>query len=967
MKTRILTLLCLSVIFSFLVAVPVWEEELPVRLGKNIEWWSRSVYPSRDGNSLLLWSTTESGQRDIKIAKLNVQGEHQWTEGSRTLFSHEPAVWIDNLIQRTDDGYALLWTHMPNKNATPEPFLSLLSEEGELIGETGVPLAQNASMWTHKTRVLSLPDNRTGVMSSQDAPGTYWDLYFFLIEADGSFTMSEVVFPDSIDARFRNAVNIGDNIYIIYGDDNQNYFQLYQPGTGLVWDEGIPCPASGYVYDKEFFAADDAIYLVDTDDDITLHRFDLACQSEWSTLVADDYAQFMGAFASDDGSVVLGGFINSAVDETTVYRYLADGSAAWSNPVVALLMETPIPYIVPDGEGGCYIYTIDWVDDSFESYLQHVTVDGSLDYPTTGFFLGSVGSSYGSGVPCGIAVDGHFGAYFVTYEENNDRSLCMQSWQGDQQCVPDDNRVVDFGPTGWAWPAGGGSLGDTGLYYSVWHEDRNYDGTVELYMQTFDVDGNVMLEENGRLLCVISQSYGFYAQAFCNSNGTVFIAQREDSDDVVSVVVRLFTSEGLPHPTTPVVELFTTPSYPHGTSYSMDNDILTVCLDIHGSGQAGFMKMQQVNEDGALWAQPYVNGVPSNYYVYLQASGSYILWRQNDYTADEYTVRLIRVENGQSAPGWPDSGLVLVEDDNYSSVSIIGMEIIDEDVYFVLRRPDLDNPPIYNNYLYKVSADGDLLFGEDGMFVGISESYYYGSLVTTDAAYVALCDNDTISVHKVTTNGARPWGNEGVTLATLPESGYIERLAAIDRTNFVCTWIHCEPWNNDLYFVAFDSEGDLYTPLEGDLLADGRGAQRTALFGSAPDGFVAIWSDERTSNLVDYGDYCEVFAQRFDVGFVGVEENSAVPASVLSIAPNPFNPTTTIAFSLAEPSHTTLCVYNVRGQLVKRVVNEPLEAGVHSVVWDGRNSASQPCASGVYFCRLQSGGMTETCKMLLLK
>jgi hypothetical protein len=83
--------------------------------------------------------------------------------------------------------------------------------------------------------------------------------------------------------------------------------------------------------------------------------------------------------------------------------------------------------------------------------------------------------------------------------------------------------------------------------------------------------------------------------------------------------------------------------------------------------------------------------------------------------------------------------------------------------------------------------------------------------------------------------------------------------------------------------------------------------------------------------------------------------------------PNPFNPSTTITYSLAEDSKVRLDIYNVKGQLVKSLVNKDMKAGIHSVVWNGRDMNKQAVASGVYFYRLSSPSKTQTKRMLLMK
>jgi outer membrane protein assembly factor BamB len=79
-------------------------------------------------------------------------------------------------------------------------------------------------------------------------------------------------------------------------------------------------------------------------------------------------------------------------------------------------------------------------------------------------------------------------------------------------------------------------------------------------------------------------------------------------------------------------------------------------------------------------------------------------------------------------------------------------------------------------------------------------------------------------------------------------------------------------------------------------------------------------------------------------------------------SPNPFNPSTTIAFELPRAGWTTVRVHNVSGQLVATLVDGRLEAGRHTVAFDGRG-----LPSGVYVCALDSGALSESRAMILLK
>ncbi len=98
--------------------------------------------------------------------------------------------------------------------------------------------------------------------------------------------------------------------------------------------------------------------------------------------------------------------------------------------------------------------------------------------------------------------------------------------------------------------------------------------------------------------------------------------------------------------------------------------------------------------------------------------------------------------------------------------------------------------------------------------------------------------------------------------------------------------------------------------------------------------------------------------------------NGDVPVYVNNLGsnfPNPFNPETTIRFSLANDEKAVLVVYNIKGQRVRTLVNDKLKAGPHSVRWLGKNDAGKSVSSGVYFYKLEAGDYTSVRKMLLLK
>ena len=111
-----------------------------------------------------------------------------------------------------------------------------------------------------------------------------------------------------------------------------------------------------------------------------------------------------------------------------------------------------------------------------------------------------------------------------------------------------------------------------------------------------------------------------------------------------------------------------------------------------------------------------------------------------------------------------------------------------------------------------------------------------------------------------------------------------------------------------------------------------------------------------------------------DFPLVAGSDPTAVPEADPSLVtflgnyPNPFNPSTTISYRLAETVVVSLRVYDLSGRLVRTLVQgEGQSQGTHEFVWGGRNDSGQSMASGTYVYRLDAGGYTVSRRLMLLK
>jgi hypothetical protein len=121
------------------------------------------------------------------------------------------------------------------------------------------------------------------------------------------------------------------------------------------------------------------------------------------------------------------------------------------------------------------------------------------------------------------------------------------------------------------------------------------------------------------------------------------------------------------------------------------------------------------------------------------------------------------------------------------------------------------------------------------------------------------------------------------------------------------------------------------------------------------DGFVRGWG-WAIDNLV-IQDNAVATPDEVPLAVVGLDQNY----------PNPFNPSTTISFSLPAEAKVKLQVFDLRGRLIKTLVDETRQSGRHDIQWDGKNRRGAQVASGVYFYRLDTGKITKQRSMMLLK
>jgi hypothetical protein len=96
-------------------------------------------------------------------------------------------------------------------------------------------------------------------------------------------------------------------------------------------------------------------------------------------------------------------------------------------------------------------------------------------------------------------------------------------------------------------------------------------------------------------------------------------------------------------------------------------------------------------------------------------------------------------------------------------------------------------------------------------------------------------------------------------------------------------------------------------------------------------------------------------------------ENTGSSTALTSVHPNPFNPQTTLEYTLASSGRVRIAIYDARGSLVRSLVNQHMAAGGHRMTWNGTDQGGRSVGSGIYFVKMNAGSHVEARKIVLLK
>ena len=384
------------------------------------------------------------------------------------------------------------------------------------------------------------------------------------------------------------------------------------------------------------------------------------------------------------------------------------------------------------------------------------------------------------------------------------------------------------------------------------------------------------------------------------------------------------------------------------------------------TGQAEFEIPNPQNQDGSyLWVDS-ETGVPQDMYMVPYLCNHQNVIFANNNTELKFMGNMnIMIEPDSWYPDWP-----MMYPKMYT-YNLVDDEFSFQDLYLTGANPNDDSPML----------PWDL--DEDGV---VDEFDDDGDVVVNEGWPIYHFDN-AVAFHensfKMAKNEDNDWlvavWSEGLKsrLGNIPEPGY-EDWAEYPEVAIAISADGGETWEDTIIMNAKTGD-DNYAPeldgmipeyiYPGDTIEDlGDGYGLVHLF-FLDDNSYGSFIQAHGENL---GGTMMYTGLKIYFGDGGSEAgNNVVTSEIATLSqnfPNPFNPNTTIKYSLNEASQVSVEVFNVKGQLVKTLVNEYQTAGTQSVEWNGVDDNNTSVSSGVYFYKMKAGGRyTSTRKMILLK
>ncbi|MCD4818585.1 MAG: T9SS type A sorting domain-containing protein [Candidatus Cloacimonetes bacterium] len=1015
---KLLLVVTMLITLSSMFAQIQWDPAgIPIRQGVNIE-WARSSVTLEDGGIVYVWSDTRRGARDAWIQKVDVNGNLLWGEQSEGEDWKE-GILVNGEINRQEDIVVIdagnnelivAWVDFRHEDAG-DIYAQKIGSDGSLLWDVaGVPLCLADDIQI-SLNIVTDDDGGAYViwLDSRNSGGE--DIYGTHITHEGSIATGWVEDGSPI-------VDVGGSqnqhtfwedgqggAIVVWHDerdpDNENlYMQRIGNDGSLLWNiDGTLVSNASNSQEKAKIKPDgnDNFYIVwrdrrnENDGDIYAQYIDI----NGNTLWAEDVSVFTGAgiqrnprsTVTTDGKLVVtweDGRNDAYYKDIYAQKIDSNGSLLWGAEGIAICTEENNqmnPRISADNNSGSWII---WDDGRTlghpheNIYLQHINSNGEILLENNGKLVcGAEGEQFSP-----LVKSNSDGFLYVIWGDKRTGSTGMYTQiynPSGEETLPDDN-IIYYGLDGDARDFM--ILENDNNPIVIWKDTRNSSIAHQIFIQVLSENSTLLLEKNGKAITTMTgydQEY-LSATTYPGSNiiATVWEEIRGDNSQIYAQAVNL-EAHSLWDSNAIAVGDFTYQQESPKITVIENNgsyDFYVGWSDFRDNWDYGIMA-QKINEAGELqWNESgIVISDLSGDDTLEDIVGSCYIWKNQSWPDTNIYAKMVD-ENGETAEGWLDDGLIVCSD-SLLLQNAKGL-LVPEGIFIAWQ--DRRNNDQFDIYGQLVSNTGEIQWQENGVqLVSASEDQYIGNFLFDEEALIMLWEdfrntpNTDIYIQKYDMNGNFQWTENGNVVIDRDLTQTFPYMVKNGEYYLTFWEDYYQGEESALFAQAIKTNGEYISDPgwgnDGLLICDAIKKQNKpmAVSNANGDDTYVIWEDTRSSGKTDI---YNIFAQRVRTDGVSTDENTVNPVNFsLKNYPNPFNPETTISFELATKyaENTELCVYNIKGQKVKTLLNEKLEAGNHKITWNGKDKNEKIVASGIYFYKLKTGRFTSTKKMILMK
>jgi len=1008
---KIAILMCFAVMIIGLSAALQWQDAVAIRQGVNIEWF-RTGIETNDGGAIYVWSDTKLGERDLWAQKVDAAGNMVW--GDPILIDGKPDRQEDPVITRTsDNNYIIAWIDF-SADLDGDVFAQKINNQGQLMWPAGgVPVCTLAGM---QIALNMEADSNGGAfiiwvdsrypskdlygqrLSSSGSP--IWDVDGIPIANGNGDEIQNTMLPDG-----QGGMIVAYTHSYVGADDL--YAKRFDANGTMVWPNTLALSAATGNQSGVRMAALTGGEFVFTwqdqrnpDPDIYAQKINLNGDLLWGSFVIV-YSDQGGigrpqlnpriTKTSDNGCIIIweDHRLDAQNPDLFAQKLSAAGTRQWAADGIALCTAEFAqigPRMSPDDDGGCYVVWDDLRNGNAPNddiFAQHLSNTGAALWDANGKPI-----CVAANQQTGSLIKTSGSTIYINWMDfrNGSAGIYYQALTTSGNLLLENNGKEVFWGLSGDTPLGNYLIvnrsNDTVV---IWQDTRFANDGYRIYFQFLNSDGSVDLETNGRPVTTSVNGGQLTPHAIVTPDDYVAIIwedARGDNPQVYAQLIspsgeRLWGDTGIKiTDSNPLRQKDPKISYYNGSYYLgwSNSDQLGTSYFFHVYGQRIFNGQKMWGPNGIMVAD-LTAGTMNNECTLFDLRDNYYVWHRVNPAENSQTIWVKRVNvAGAALDGWTSEGLKASTYADWDSIQLHPLSALTPEGIFVMWK-DMRGDFIQNYWGQHISASGTRIWNPLGINLADNQREQEQAVITANSSGISFvwCENidgmHDIMAQKYSLSGDVLWNPLGNYVVQRDTTQTSPTFVSFPDGGYMVAWTDFYDIESDLFYNYMRDNGSLVNDNGlGYPLSSVAKNQYNPLATTVGNNAYVVWADGRSSGKTEI---LGLYAQKMNSMESPVVDNNSPALPVFELKqnhPNPFNPSTTISFSLNnDRSAIDLCIYNLKGQLVKKLFSGSLDKGNHSYVWDGNDDAGRSASSGVYLYRLNSGTTTQQRKMVLMK